>query len=113
MPQWVCAAKIVSEYVVAEAKLLEYSARGNLPCRRGPDGVYFDLERVVRLFRARGAEGESVVSGANLGTLGGVKLGGEREREHTQPSSPVRRQRLVRNSPQASEHARVRVDSAV
>lgn len=94
MPQWVCAAKIVTEYVVAEAKLLEYSARGNLPCRRGPDGTYFDLDRVARLFRPRSAAGS-----AGLGTLGEVKLGAHgAHSDKPEHATPVRRQRLVRHT---------------
>ena len=56
MPQWISAAKIVSEYAVGEARLLQYSARGNLPCRRDGDGSYlFDADHVALLFRSRSA----------------------------------------------------------
>ena len=86
MPEWVSAAKIVEQYAVSETTLLEYSARGNLPCRVGHEdchgdatddseqqAVYFDREHVARIFRLRTAP----ASGLNLGpaVLGRVVLG--------------------------------------
>jgi len=76
MPEWVSAAEIVEQYAVSEARLLEYSARGNLPCRRGGgaeaagdadhEAVYFDLAYVARIFRLRSAS-DVVASAGHAG----------------------------------------------
>jgi hypothetical protein len=78
MSEWVSAAKVVEQYAVSEARLLEYSARGNLPCRRAADGdadhdaVYFDLAYVARIFRRRNAP---LPQRAEASVLGRVTLG--------------------------------------
>lgn len=84
MTEWVSAAEIVELYVVSEATLLEYSARGNLPCSRGRrdgaaeegehaghDAVYFDLAHVARIFRPRSAVGAAQAPAV----LGRIALG--------------------------------------
>lgn len=76
MPHWVSAEKIVLDYAVGEARLLQYSARGNLPCRRSEDGsMSFDLEHVANLFRLRSAISAPSLSTDKLGVLGKMQLG--------------------------------------
>lgn len=90
MPHWARAAEITRTYAVGEAKLLEFSARGNLPCRQTPGGVQFDLDFVARLFRPRSAAdggNHNLTDATSFGTLGDIKLG---ERHTAGPSEPRR-----------------------
>src|SRR5262249_39047339 len=96
-------AEIVEQYAVGEAKLLQYSARGNLPCRRDASGVYFDLAHVARIFRLRSALASASGTPREFGRLRKLQLG---EQPPAEPSdepraAPVRRQRLVSH---ASSH---------
>jgi hypothetical protein len=86
---WLTAGEITARYVVGAQKLAAYSLQGNLPLRRGPDGVErFDEKMVALLFRPR--QGASM----GLGVLGEARLGQPAPDENEPPASSRQARRL-------------------
>jgi hypothetical protein len=87
MATWLTAAEIRQQFVVGEARLEAFARRGNLPCRRLPDGAtLYDAEVVAGFFRShRGTISVRASTGPSMGLLGVTKLG-EKPAETLTPS---------------------------
>ena len=79
MRRWRSAKEISAEFAVGEARLLAFSARGNLPMRQseGRDEWLFDARVVASLFPRRGSAvlEKARDTTAQMARLGGTCLG--------------------------------------
>jgi len=87
MPTWMSANQISARYMVGEARLREYSQRGNLAMHRCADGtILYDVDAVAELFRSRAVGAlRPNPQAKNMGIVGAVKLGGVEDLADSSP----------------------------
>jgi len=106
MNAWQTSEEIGRNYAVGAGRLMAYAERGNLGCRRTPDGgMLFNAAHVERLFVPRGTCLQLPMMRAEqgFGTLGAIQLGkttvADHESEMSGPSARTsRRSKVTRAS---------------